>query len=113
MSTPRIVKALAPEFKDLPDADIQTFLDLAAVFLDAGVWGDKYSVGHAYMAAHMLSVRDRFGVGGPVTSEAVGGVSASYGSIGTADEELGSTSYGLMFVSLRRTAVYSPLVSTK
>lgn len=109
-ASPSTVRAIAPEFKSRSDSDITVALGTAEAWLDECVWGCKYDTGQAYMAAHILAIADRDGAGGPISSESVGGVSVSYGTSGDSDEELNSTSYGQMFVSLRRTLVTGPLV---
>lgn len=107
-----LVKAIAPELKDRPAADFDTFAEIADPWLDEGVWRSKYRSGLAYLIAHLMTISspERGGAGGPVTSESVGAVSVSYGSIGDSEEELNSTAYGQTFVSLRKGIVSSPLV---
>lgn len=109
-ATPSTVRSIAPEFKGRSDSDINAILSIAEAWLDEEVWGSKYDTGHAYMSAHILAIADREGAGGAIASESVGGVSVGYGSVGGSDEELNSTAYGQMFVSLRRTLVTGPLV---
>lgn len=106
------VKAIAPELAGVSDSKFSAFITHASMFVDEGVWRAKYDTGHTYMTAHLmtLSLGERDGVGGPITSEAVGGVSASYGQSGPSEEELDSTSYGQVFVALRRTIATGPLV---
>ena len=107
-----LVKAIAPELRDRPSADFDTFTELADPWLDEAVWASKYRSGLAYLVAHLMTLSsvDRAGAGGPITSESVGAVSVSYGSSGDSEEELGSTAYGQTFVSLRKGIVSSPLV---
>jgi hypothetical protein len=104
-------RIIAPEFKDRSSTDIEAALGIAECWLGESVWGSKYEVGLAYMAAHLLSMSDREGAGGPLTQESVGGVSASYGTTGPSDELLTDTAYGRLFVSLRQTLATGPLVA--
>lgn len=106
------VRAIAPELKDRPANEFEIFQSLAEVWLDESVWGDKFTVGLAYLTAHLMTLSISRGgeIAGPLTSETVGATSASYGTSGLTEEEMGSTGYGQMFVSLRRGVVYSPLV---
>jgi hypothetical protein len=101
---------VAPEFAGRSNSDVETALDIASVWLDESVWLSKYETGLAYMAAHLMSMAEREGAGGPVTAESVGGVSASYGTTGPSEELLLDSVYGRLFVALRQTLVTSPLV---
>jgi hypothetical protein len=112
MSTPAIVKVLGPEFKERADSVIQTFLDIAALKMDPDVWGDKYNFGMAYLAAHLMAMSRREGIGGSVVREQVGEISQSFSSPisdGRHDQYL-ATSYGAEFLSLRNSVVITPLV---
>lgn len=112
MSTPALVKVIAPEFVERSSANIQVFLDVAAVKMDPDVWGDKYAYGMAYLACHLMSMSVREGIGGAVIREQVGEISQSYSSPisdGKRDQFLAS-SYGAEFLSLRNSVVITPLV---
>jgi hypothetical protein len=106
------VRIIAPELKDRPTSEFEVFQSLAEVWLDEDVWGAKFTVGLAYLVAHLMTLSISRGgeIAGPLTSETVGATSASYGTSGLTEEEMGTTGYGQMFVSLRRGIVYSPLV---
>lgn len=107
MSTPALVRDVASTLKDAPDAELQVYLDIASNWLSESAWGAKYPTGLALMAAHLKTLESRGGKG-QVTSMSAGGVSRSYASLGT--DELAQTSYGALFLSLRRTLPLTPVV---
>ncbi len=101
---------------DFTDGQINTAIDCAELYIDEDAW----EVGHpgravkgcAFLAAHiavMLSAPDS--PAGPVTGEAAGGLSRSYGAVSGALSEsaLASTSFGLMYLELRRLVPSTPL----
>ena len=53
--TPASLRQGFPEFTGTPDSLVQAKINDAGAFVDAGVWGDKYDTGIAYMAAHLLA----------------------------------------------------------
>lgn len=126
MSSSAILDAIAPHFKSDPDAD--TFLNLAAGQMGAAAWGSLFAQGAAYLAAHLMTLRDRavaagnLGVGaagggsGAVSSMSEGGLSISWAGVGsgsgsTEEEELKSTSFGARFIALQAKLVTTPVVA--
>lgn len=107
--TPTEVKAYAEKFTSLSDPKVQLFIDAAALWLNEGKWGRKFKQGWIFMTCHLLEVDSRMGASGQITSESVGELSVSYGSVPN-DDELNDTSYGRQFVSLRRTIRFTPMV---
>lgn len=107
-TTEEIFAAIAPGLASDPAANL--FFGLAAGRLAVDVWGIYFSEGVAYLAAHMLTMRDRAfasggGASGPTTSRKAGDLAESYGSAGTfsnSDSALSQTTFGLMFLELRR-----------
>lgn len=96
------VVAIAPE---LVSADIATQTVLLAFVnrtIDDDTWGTTADAdfGRAYYAAHFATIARRRGTG-PITSEAVGALSRSYGITGVPGA-LGMTSYGATFEMLAR-----------
>lgn len=75
---------LGGAFSALTEAQIQTYLDLAARMIDASVWGDCYDQAHALLGAHLVQEATQAATGavGPVTSASAGGLSVSYGGGG-------------------------------
>lgn len=63
----------------------------------------------AYLAAHMLTISTRHGNSGNVNSETEGSLSRSFGG-NLSDDVLGTTSYGVEFVRLRRSCIFNPRV---
>lgn len=99
---------IAPELADEDSSRIYRFIEFAALSVNETIWGSKYDLGVAVMAAHLLTMAGRGGTGGPVTSEKVGDLSRSYGQMGDKDS-LMATSYGQWFVQLRKTLPITPL----
>ena len=113
MATSALVQAIAPEFKTKSNEEIQVFLDLALLKLDEEAWGSKYKYGVAYLAAHMLTMSARAGVGGAVIREQVGEISQAYSSP-TSDakhDQYLATSYGAEYLSLRNSVIITPMVA--
>lgn len=54
--TPAEFKVLFPEFNAETDARVQLFIDRTAPHFDVARWGDLYSDGVAYFAAHELAL---------------------------------------------------------
>ena len=84
-----IIAVLAPQFVD--DPRMQYAIELA---------NDEVNPSHCYhdkvvvlLAAHMLEMGDRAGVGGAVTSKTEGGLSVSF-NVGQSTGALGDTGYG-------------------
>lgn len=71
--------------------------------------GPKTKLARVYLAAHAgtLSLLGASGASGPVTAEAAGGLSRSYGGAlgAAAASDYGTTVWGQMFVALCRTNV--------
>jgi len=115
--TPSSFKIRFPEFATETDDRIQLFIDDAELILNATTWGTKYDLGVAYLAAHCLSIANLNSAGdftpyGPLTGKAVDGTSISFASATYAidDTFYASTSYGLRYISLRKSlqiAAYS------
>lgn len=105
----KMVRDIAPELKAEDDGRIDTFLGFAALSVNANVWGDKSDLGVAVMAAHLLTLSNRGGVSGAVTSEKVGDLARSYSSTKASDETLMSTSYGSWFIQLRKSLPITPV----
>lgn len=119
MSTVALVQSLAPEFDSLTDELIETFIGYAALMMNGTNWNGLYSLGNAYLTAHLLKIRelsedgDTLG-GGPIASERVGDLSRSFGSIGGTARDRGyqSTRYGIEYLNLRNMLPRGPLLVT-
>lgn len=106
------VKAIAPtQTASMTDDEINVFIELAVGRLGPCQWGNLYSQGVAYLAAHLLTITARGGAGGgtgasgPVQQEMAGRVMVSYANAASSSgsgSDLGSTPYGQEFLALRR-----------
>ena len=113
---------LFDEFKGVPQPKIEMYIKLASSRVAQNVWCDLWEAGVSYLAAHMLATGGGAGgsgggAGGPITAEAVGDLSRSYGTVGVAgsgDELFMTTRYGQMFIELRNEVVlgYQPVGRT-
>jgi len=106
--------AIAPEYASEPTATKETFLEMAAQRMTPEVWGRLYEQAAAYLAAHLLKVRQRgedfaasggAGAGG-VSSVSTGDLSVSFEGAGDGaqtlnEEALSSTEYGQQYLHLR------------
>lgn len=125
MSSSAYFDAIAPHLK--ADIAADTFLSMAAEQMSATVWGGLFGQGAAFLAAHMMTLRDRavaaggLGAGaagggaGPVSSMSEGGLSVSWagvasGSGSTEESELAATSYGARYLALQAKLVTTPVV---
>lgn len=102
------VKELGPELASLSDSLVNIYLDIAGELVDEKVFGTKYSNALKLFTAHLVTMSQRQGVGGNVTSQTVGSLSQSYGGP-QGDELLNLTSYGQMYLLIRKTLTQSPL----
>ena len=101
---------IAPGLATDPLAD--DILAIAAGLLEYTVWLDKYELGVAYLAAHMLAISRRAeengpggGGSGPVTGARAGEVSVQFGQSTIVSKDMayyGTTPYGLIFLNLMR-----------
>jgi hypothetical protein len=44
-----------PEFRGVPDVQVQAFLDAASLEIDTQIWGPTADQGQAYLTAHRLA----------------------------------------------------------
>ncbi len=104
-----LLRTIAPEFEELEDTVLQTWLDLTQPLVSKSAFGAAYEQAVAYLAAHRMkmaglgesgafgSAIDRAGV----TSYTEGSTSVSFGS-GTS---LTQTPYGLEYLRLRQAII--------
>lgn len=102
-----ILLAIAPELDTESPRRIKTFIDLAEDQVGT-VFGSRRDLAVAYMTAHMITVANRLGKGGAITSESEGELSRSYQQAGDGTDPIMSTSYGQEFKRMSRAAVFSP-----
>lgn len=121
-----LFKAIAPHLEPSPadDSLINLYLDLAAQFVSANVFGPVYKTAVVYLAAHFKALDDGAqssgsggGATGPLIAERAGEVSVNYGlaaqGFGSVQDGLDNTVFGQRFKNLRRTRVGGKLMSTQ
>ena len=111
-------KELFPEFNEVPDTRVDLWVQQAALFVDPDFWGAKNDLAQSLYAAHLL-VYIGGGIDGkgnganpaPVRRERMGEAEIEYANNGSDTlDALSSTSYGLAYLSLRKTMVITPRV---
>ena len=107
---------VAPEFAGIAEERLQFFIELAESYICESRFGTKAKHAVILYIAHLLTMSARGASGnvGAVTSEKVGELSRNYGQIGSgiSDEagELAQTPYGMMFHTLRKGILKTPII---
>jgi hypothetical protein len=104
------LKSMAPELASETDERLNLYLGFAQLTINTSVWRDKADMGTALLACHMITMGNRQGSGGAIASESVGGISVSYSTTQGKDGELSSTSYGSLYLQMRKTLVITPMI---
>lgn len=101
-----------PEFGSVAVPKLNLYVGVAVSRVNSTVWGDCAEYAQALLMAHMLassgSGASDGGSSGAVTSESVGDLSRSYGSVDVksdGDKMLAQTKYGREFLALRAECV--------
>lgn len=94
---------IAPEMADIAQATRTSVAALAALEVGSP-YGDKQELATAYLTAHMLTLSQRNGNAGRVTTVKEGDLSISY-SAGKDTGSLNATSYGQEFMRIKKTAL--------
>lgn len=95
----QIFDAIAPVYAT--DADKNLFIELAESLTSSSCFGTKYNLAVALRAAHLITVRDRQGISGPISNLREGDIQVYYGSIlDTWKSNLHQTSYGIELLGL-------------
>lgn len=102
-----IFRLIAPEFAAVPEEVVNSYLELASVFVCEGDYGKYYNVALALMAAHIMASpggysQDGSTSSGKVQSRKEGDLAITYGNISSDTSYLGGTSYGNMLLMLRK-----------
>lgn len=107
-----LVRAIAPELAGESEPRIDIFIEIAEGRNAESVWGDLWEKAVALDACHELTMANRSGAGGPINNQKVGDVSVGYGSFksGKNDVPYDLTSYGQMYLNLRKTILVTPIV---
>jgi len=104
LSVSVIFDAIAPAYAS--DSDKDTFITLATCQTSSCQFGDSYNYAIALRAAHMITMRDRQGISGPISNLREGDLTIYYGSIlDTWKHNLHQTSYGTQLLGLIRSHV--------
>ena len=102
---------LVPEYKDLPDPDLEKFYELTLPFVPEDKWGDVTAQAQSYLMGHMIAMSNKGGSGGSsVKREKVGQLEREYGTVDVSDTILMETSYGREFLRIRKRCVVSPFI---
>jgi hypothetical protein len=99
LSALQILEDIAPEFSGLDQDLLARIESLSASQLKESVFGDLYNYAVALLMAHTLTLRDRQGASGMVTSAREGQLQRSYGGFQN-PTQWQSTSYGAELQSL-------------
>lgn len=113
--TPSELKKFAPEFEDQPNSRLNIFIGMADRMVNESCWGDKADDARLLLSAHFTTLGDRGagGTAGAVTSEKVGDLQTNYANPSSSSgkgSEFMSTSYGQIYLQLRKTLVVTPMV---
>lgn len=97
---------VARELNGVPDTAFATWLDYAAQHIGVGRWRTSASQGHALLTAHCITIvtgedGSPAPEAGPLMSEANGPASRSFATPTLSDDELGTTTYGRLYLGLR------------
>lgn len=111
-----LLRTIAPEFEDLEDTTLQTWLDLTQPLVSKSAFGAAYEQAVAYLAAHRMkmaglgaegafgNIADRTGV----VSYTEGATSVSFGNntgVAGAESSLSLTTYGMEYLRLKQTII--------
>ena len=111
-----LLRTIAPEFAELEDTVLQTWLDLTQPLVSKSAFGAAYEQAVAYLAAHRMkmaglgaegafgNIADRTGV----VSYTEGATSVSFGNntgVAGAESSLSLTTYGMEYLRLKQTII--------
>jgi len=101
-SASTILDCIAPQFAS--DAKKSEFIEFATSRTNSCLFGNQTQMAIALRAAHMMTLRDRAGDSGVISSKREGDLAISYKVADTADSDndLPLTSYGKQLIGLRR-----------
>jgi len=110
-----MVICVAPELEGTDPDRIDKFIGWAKNSVAEDIWLDQADYGTALLAAHMLTVSNRRGIGGEVKRKKLGDSEIEFNVLSAAGSvqphELATTSYGREFLRVRRTLQMGPLVA--
>ncbi len=119
MTAFEIIRVLGTEFAQVPDATINSFIEIFSPMVSARQFRKLYPHGVAFLVMHKLKLAGfgdnplgdmgKIGIGFAVGSVSEGGSSVSFGANQSSnlatDAELGLTAYGVQFLSIRRMVI--------
>ncbi len=117
METLTVLRTIAPEFLEVSDEAVETWLELTEPLVSKSAFGAAYNQAVAYLTAHRMKMAglgeeslfgttiDRTGI----ASYTEGSTSVSFGtgtaSVGAGDSSLAQTPYGLEYLRLRQMVI--------
>ena len=119
MTVIETIRLVGSEFKDVPNAELEQWIELVSPMVGKKQFGKLYEQALAYLVCHKMKMTGKgenplgelgtIGIGFAVGSVSEGGSSISFGAnqisnIAT-DAELGLTAYGVQYLSLRRMVI--------
>lgn len=118
-----MIRLIAPEFDNVPDTDLELWIEFALPFVSKKQFGKLYNQALALFICHKMKVanlgensNDGMGTFADAVrfssySEGSRSVSFNNGINGSADDELKLTPYGLQYIALRKMVVV-PITSS-
>lgn len=114
-----IIRLIGDEFSSIPDSKIEQWIEVTRPMISKKQFGKLYEQALAFLVCHRLKMSGEgnnplgdignVGVGFGLSSVSEGGSSISFNTSSGAnivpDAELGLTSYGIQYLSLRRMVV--------
>ena len=118
----KLFRTIAPEFSELTDEEVLTYIDLYKAFVSQKAFGKMYYKALCYFVAHMLTIvglseeqgaDSSYFTAGNVTMEKEGDLQRSYANVSSssssADDLLNKTFYGKMFLQIRAMCVMTAM----
>lgn len=115
MAILEIFKKIAPEFKDMPDAEVEDWMQISSPFVSQKRFIDLYEQALAYYTAHMIKLSKQptntdngtsNATKGHILKEKEGDLEVQYSDVSSklniTDIELGQTSYGRQFIIISK-----------
>lgn len=111
-----IVRIVAPEFQNIPDSELDNWVEIFKPYVSKKQFGNLYNQALAYLICHKMKVAglgEDDGLGSVSDAIRVGSYSegsrsvsfAGLGTGGSADDEFKLTPYGVQYVTLKRCVV--------
>ena len=119
MAVIEIIRLVGSEFKTISDMEVMQWIDIISPMVGKKQFGKLYEQALAYLVCHKMKMAGygtnplgelgTIGIGFAVGSVSEGGSSISFGANQSSnivtDAELGLTSYGIQYLSLRRMSI--------